>query len=83
MIIFQIIRDIQLMGLVALLLLVDILVLGTWGLADPIKCTHSVGAVVKVLSRKSSLHNERPYTQIQKVGWILFELKNHIVVVCY
>ncbi|XP_076120628.1 uncharacterized protein gpr156 [Alosa pseudoharengus] len=44
-----IIRDIQLMGLVVLLILVDILVLGTWGLADPIKCARSVGAVVKVL----------------------------------
>ncbi|XP_062391063.1 probable G-protein coupled receptor 156 [Sardina pilchardus] len=44
-----IIRDIQLMGLVALLILVDILVLGTWGLADPIKCARSVGAVVKVV----------------------------------
>lgn len=39
------------MGLVALLILVDILVLGTWGLADPIKCVRSVGAVVKVPSK--------------------------------
>ncbi|KAL2081042.1 hypothetical protein ACEWY4_022895 [Coilia grayii] len=43
-----IIRDIQLMGLVLVLILVDLLVLGIWGLADPIRCTHSVGAVVKV-----------------------------------
>lgn len=44
----QIIRDIQLMGLVALLILVDILVLTAWYLADPIRCSRSVGAVVKV-----------------------------------
>lgn len=44
----QIIRDIQLMGLVALLILVDMLVLTAWNLTDPIKCSRSVGAVVKV-----------------------------------
>lgn len=44
----QIIRDIQLMGLVALLILVDLLVLTAWYLTDPIRCSRSVGAVVKV-----------------------------------
>lgn len=44
----QIIRDIQLMGLVALLILVDMLVLTAWNLTDPIRCSRSVGAVVKV-----------------------------------
>lgn len=44
----QIIRDIQLMGLVALLILVDMLVLTAWSLTDPIRCSRSVGAVVKV-----------------------------------
>lgn len=45
----QIIRDIQLMGMVALLILVDMLVLTAWNLTDPIKCARSVGAVVKVI----------------------------------
>lgn len=44
----QIIRDIQLMGLVALLILVDMLVLTAWNLTDPIRCSRSVSAVVKV-----------------------------------
>uniref|UniRef100_A0A3Q3XD62 G-protein coupled receptors family 3 profile domain-containing protein n=1 Tax=Mola mola TaxID=94237 RepID=A0A3Q3XD62_MOLML len=44
-----IIRDIQLMGLVALLILVDMLVLTAWYLADPVRCSRSVGALVKVM----------------------------------
>lgn len=44
----QIIRDIQLMGMVALLILVDMLILTAWNLTDPIRCSRSVGAVVKV-----------------------------------
>ncbi|XP_062861792.1 probable G-protein coupled receptor 156 [Trichomycterus rosablanca] len=44
-----IIRDVQLMGLVALLVLVDVVVLAVWGLTDPVKCSRSVSAVVKVL----------------------------------
>lgn len=44
----QIIRDIQLMGMVALLILVDMLVLTAWSLTDPIRCSRSVSAVVKV-----------------------------------
>uniref|UniRef100_A0A3B4TIY1 G protein-coupled receptor 156 n=1 Tax=Seriola dumerili TaxID=41447 RepID=A0A3B4TIY1_SERDU len=39
-----IIRDIQLMGMVALLILVDMLVLTTWNLTDPIRCSRSVRA---------------------------------------
>lgn len=46
----QIIRDIQLMGLVALLILVDMLILTTWYLTDPSRCSRSVAAVVKVQS---------------------------------
>ncbi|XP_058479206.1 probable G-protein coupled receptor 156 [Solea solea] len=46
-----IIRDIQLMGMVALLILVDLLVLTIWNLTDPIRCSRSVGAVVKVADR--------------------------------
>ncbi|KAL6100952.1 gpr156 [Pungitius sinensis] len=49
-----IIRDIQLMGLVALLILVDILVLSTWNLTDPIRCSRTVRAVVKVVERDIS-----------------------------
>ncbi|XP_071332342.1 probable G-protein coupled receptor 156 isoform X2 [Trachinotus anak] len=49
-----IIRDIQLMGMVALLILVDMLALATWNLTDPIRCSLSVGAVVKVVERDVS-----------------------------
>ncbi|XP_010778012.1 probable G-protein coupled receptor 156 [Notothenia coriiceps] len=49
-----IIRDIQLMGMVALLVLVDMLVLTAWNLTDPIKCSRSVGATVKVVDRDIS-----------------------------
>ncbi|XP_066562980.1 probable G-protein coupled receptor 156 isoform X2 [Amia ocellicauda] len=46
-----IIKDIQLMGLVAGLILLDILVLITWGFADPVQCIRSVGALVKIFER--------------------------------
>ncbi|TKS67086.1 G-protein coupled receptor 156 [Collichthys lucidus] len=49
-----IIRDIQLMGLVALLILVDLLILTAWNLTDPVRCSRSVGAVVKVVERDIS-----------------------------
>ncbi|KAL4656999.1 putative G-protein coupled receptor 156 [Arapaima gigas] len=49
-----IIRDIQLIGLVALLILVDILVLTTWGLTDPVQCARSIIAVVKVAEEDAS-----------------------------
>ncbi|XP_023271712.1 probable G-protein coupled receptor 156 [Seriola lalandi dorsalis] len=49
-----IIRDIQLMGMVALLILVDMLALTTWNLTDPIRCSRSVRAVVKVVERDIS-----------------------------
>nr|XP_055071759.1 probable G-protein coupled receptor 156 [Misgurnus anguillicaudatus] len=49
-----IIRDIQLMGLVALLVLVDVVVLTTWSLTDPIKCSRSVNAMVKVIELSAS-----------------------------
>ncbi|XP_034549035.1 probable G-protein coupled receptor 156 isoform X2 [Notolabrus celidotus] len=45
-----IIRDIQLMGLVGLLILVDFLVLTVWNLTDPIRCSRSLSAAVKVES---------------------------------
>lgn len=54
MCVFQIIRDIQLMGLVSLLILVDLLVLTAWSLTDPVKCALSIGAMVKVVERELS-----------------------------
>ncbi|KAK3569414.1 hypothetical protein QTP86_029322 [Hemibagrus guttatus] len=44
-----IIRDIRLMGLVAVLVVVDVLILTVWSLTDPVKCSRSVSAVVKVM----------------------------------
>ncbi|XP_053483862.1 probable G-protein coupled receptor 156 [Ictalurus furcatus] len=44
-----IIRDIRLMGFVALLVLVDLLILAAWSLTDPVKCFRSVSALVKVV----------------------------------
>ncbi|XP_034740509.1 probable G-protein coupled receptor 156 [Etheostoma cragini] len=49
-----IIRDIQLMGMVALLIMVDMLVLTAWNLTDPIRCSRTVGADVKVVERDIS-----------------------------
>ncbi|XP_026231537.1 probable G-protein coupled receptor 156 isoform X1 [Anabas testudineus] len=49
-----IIRDIQLVCMVALLILVDMLVLTAWNLTDPIRCSRSVGAVVKVVEKDVS-----------------------------
>ncbi|KPP76726.1 hypothetical protein Z043_103908 [Scleropages formosus] len=42
-----IIRDIQLIGLVALLILADIVVLTTWSLTDPVQCIKSIRAAVQ------------------------------------
>lgn len=57
----QIIRDIQLIGMVALLILVDVLVLTVWNLTDPVRCSRSVGAAVKVaeLSRTFDYTKQR------------------------
>ncbi|KAI5106851.1 putative G-protein coupled receptor 156, partial [Silurus meridionalis] len=44
-----IIRDIRLMGLVALLVAVDVVILAVWSLTDPVRCSRSVSAVVKVM----------------------------------
>ncbi|XP_061698427.1 probable G-protein coupled receptor 156 isoform X2 [Syngnathoides biaculeatus] len=49
-----IIRDIQLMAMVALLILVDLLVLTAWNLSDPIRCSRSLGAVVKMAEKEIS-----------------------------
>ncbi|TRY85619.1 hypothetical protein DNTS_008761, partial [Danionella cerebrum] len=50
-----IIRDIHLMGLVTLIVLVDLLVLSTWVMVDPIKCSRSVSATMKVIDKDNSL----------------------------
>uniref|UniRef100_A0A673AZN2 G protein-coupled receptor 156 n=1 Tax=Sphaeramia orbicularis TaxID=375764 RepID=A0A673AZN2_9TELE len=49
-----IIRDIQLMGMVVLLILVDMMVLTAWNLTDPVICSRSIGAVVKVVEKDIS-----------------------------
>ncbi|XP_077584376.1 putative G-protein coupled receptor 156 [Stigmatopora nigra] len=43
-----IIRDIQLMAMVAVLIVADLLVLSVWNLSDPIRCSRSLNAIVKV-----------------------------------
>ncbi|XP_030614268.1 probable G-protein coupled receptor 156 [Archocentrus centrarchus] len=57
-----IIRDIQLMGMVALLILVDMLILTAWNLTDPIRCSRSAGAVVKVMERDVSYSLSQLYS---------------------
>ncbi|MGH0130026.1 UNVERIFIED_CONTAM: hypothetical protein FKN15_041016 [Acipenser sinensis] len=49
-----IIKDIQLMGLVAGLMLVDVIFLTTWGLTDPVQCMKSISAALRVSSRDVS-----------------------------
>ncbi|XP_047456976.1 probable G-protein coupled receptor 156 isoform X1 [Mugil cephalus] len=57
-----IIRDIQLMGMVALLILVDMLILTIWSLTDPVRCSRSVGAAVKVMERDISYSLSQLYS---------------------
>ncbi|XP_047227508.1 probable G-protein coupled receptor 156 isoform X1 [Girardinichthys multiradiatus] len=49
-----IIQDIQLIGIVVLLILLDILVLTTWNLTDPVRCSRSVRAVAKATESDTS-----------------------------
>ncbi|XP_054888203.1 probable G-protein coupled receptor 156 [Poeciliopsis prolifica] len=49
-----IIRDIQLIGMVVLLILLEILILTTWNLTDPMRCSRSVRAVAKATERDTS-----------------------------
>ncbi|KAM4561364.1 putative G-protein coupled receptor 156 [Fundulus diaphanus] len=49
-----IIRDIQLIGMVVLLVLLDILVLTTWNLTDPVRCSQSLRAVAQATERDTS-----------------------------
>lgn len=43
------------MGIVALLILVDMLLLTVWNLTDPIRCSRSVAAAVKVEFNRADL----------------------------
>lgn len=43
------------MGMVALLILVDLMILTAWNLTDPIRCSRSVGAVVKVEAQQEAV----------------------------
>ncbi|XP_077392946.1 putative G-protein coupled receptor 156 [Festucalex cinctus] len=49
-----IIRDIQLMAMVAVLILVDLLVLTAWNLSDPVRCSRSLVAVVRMVEKDIS-----------------------------
>ncbi|KAJ1112491.1 hypothetical protein NDU88_000755 [Pleurodeles waltl] len=49
-----IIKDIQLLGMVAALLLVDILLLLTWMLSDPVHCVQSLNAAIRVAEKDVS-----------------------------
>ncbi|XP_028292539.1 probable G-protein coupled receptor 156 isoform X1 [Gouania willdenowi] len=49
-----IIRDIQLMGMVAVLIVFDLLILTAWNITDPIGCSRSVTAVVKMMRKDIS-----------------------------
>ncbi|CAG5865694.1 unnamed protein product [Menidia menidia] len=68
-----IIRDIQLIGMVALLVLADILVLTAWNLADPVKCSRSVGAVVQLMERDTSfsLSQKDSCSSVYSNMWII------------
>ncbi|KAJ0005623.1 hypothetical protein NQD34_015517 [Periophthalmus magnuspinnatus] len=69
-----IIRDIQLMGLVVLLILIDILILMIWNITDPIKCSHSLGAVVKVIVEKEisySLSRVQSCSSVYSHLWLI------------
>ncbi|XP_078514980.1 putative G-protein coupled receptor 156 [Lissotriton helveticus] len=49
-----IIKDLQLLGMVAALLFVDILLLLTWMLSDPVHCVQSLNAAIKVAEKDVS-----------------------------
>uniref|UniRef100_A0A673MSI6 Probable G-protein coupled receptor 156 n=1 Tax=Sinocyclocheilus rhinocerous TaxID=307959 RepID=A0A673MSI6_9TELE len=66
-----IIRDIQLMGLVALLVLVDVVVLAAWGLTDPIKCSRSVSAMVVERDASYSLSQLDSCSSLYSDLWVI------------
>ncbi|XP_054644322.1 probable G-protein coupled receptor 156 [Dunckerocampus dactyliophorus] len=68
-----IIRDIQLMAMVALLILVDLLVLTAWNLTDPIRCSRSVGALVKMVEKDVfySLSQHESCSSVYSHLWVI------------
>uniref|UniRef100_A0A672RJA7 G protein-coupled receptor 156 n=1 Tax=Sinocyclocheilus grahami TaxID=75366 RepID=A0A672RJA7_SINGR len=66
-----IIRDIQLMGLVALLVLVDVVVLAAWGLTDPIKCSRSISALVVERDASYSLSQLDSCSSLYSDLWVI------------
>lgn len=46
--VLQIIKDLQLLGLVAALVVADVILLVTWVLTDPIQCLQILGVSMKV-----------------------------------
>lgn len=63
--VLQIIKDLQLLGLVAALVVADVILLVTWVLTDPIQCLQILGVSMKVRGCQS-LGNLIPY-----VDWLL------------
>ncbi|XP_028639810.1 probable G-protein coupled receptor 156 [Grammomys surdaster] len=54
MTVLQIIKDLQLLGLVAALVVADVILLVTWVLTDPIQCLQILGVSMKVTGRDVS-----------------------------
>lgn len=48
MVLLQIIKDLQLLGLVTALVMADVILLVTWVLTDPIQCLQILGVSVTV-----------------------------------
>uniref|UniRef100_A0A8C9VEL8 G protein-coupled receptor 156 n=1 Tax=Scleropages formosus TaxID=113540 RepID=A0A8C9VEL8_SCLFO len=67
-----IIRDIQLIGLVALLILADIVVLTTWSLTDPVQCIKSIRAAVVEHDVSYSLLQHESCSSLYTDIWIAF-----------
>ncbi|KAL4656586.1 putative G-protein coupled receptor 156 [Arapaima gigas] len=69
-----IIKDTHLIGLVALLILADILVLTTWSLSDPVQCAKSIRASVQVLEHdvSYSLFQHESCSSVYTDIWIAF-----------
>lgn len=68
-----IIRDIQLMGMVVLLILVDMLIIIVWNITDPVKCSHELDAVVKITGKdvSHSLSQLDACTSVYSPLWII------------
>lgn len=58
------------MGLVALLILVDVLILTVWHLTDPVRCSRSVGAVVKVKANCEPVGTVKQNVHCNRVDFI-------------